>query len=83
MSIELYKYDKASGHLFCKHCGNNYLLHKHKEDCKGIKEVAKYLKFRAFIFMCSYQTAWNQHLSLSERSNFNFEDVYNFIKNKK
>jgi primosomal protein N' len=36
---ELYEYDKASGHLFCKYCGNNYLLKQHKPDCESLKEV--------------------------------------------
>lgn len=32
-NFELYELDSASGHLFCKGCGNNYLLHEHKEEC--------------------------------------------------
>ena len=33
MAEDLFVYDKITGHLYCKHCGNNYLLHEHKEDC--------------------------------------------------
>lgn len=35
---DIYEYDKASGHLFCKYCGVNYLSNiKHEEDCCILK----------------------------------------------
>jgi hypothetical protein len=36
MAEELYEYDEASGHLFCKYCGRNYLAKKHNEGCQSI-----------------------------------------------
>ncbi len=42
MSEDAYEYDKATGHYFCKSCGNNYLLKSHKDDCKYVdKKTAK------------------------------------------
>jgi hypothetical protein len=38
-----YQWDSASKQLFCRSCGNNYLLKKHKPDCvyviRGDKDV--------------------------------------------
>lgn len=31
-------FDKASGHLFCKYCGENYLNKKHKPECQLCKK---------------------------------------------
>lgn len=33
---EFWEFDEATGHLFCRYCGNNYMLEKHKEDCQSI-----------------------------------------------
>lgn len=43
---EIYEYDGVTKHLFCKVCGNNFLMKKHKEDCiHYISEDEKYDKF--------------------------------------
>ncbi|QUG41252.1 hypothetical protein KD050_18540 [Psychrobacillus sp. INOP01] len=34
MTEELYVYDEASGHLFCKYCRRNYLNKEHNENCQ-------------------------------------------------
>jgi hypothetical protein len=47
MNENIYEYDKASGHLFCKGCGNNYLLQTHKDDCTLVKPCVKYE-----VYMC-------------------------------
>lgn len=36
-NFDLYELDPASKHLFCKCCGNNYLLHEHKKNCPFFK----------------------------------------------
>ena len=39
MENGLYEYDKASGHYFCKCCGNNYLTKTHKDYCSEMNRL--------------------------------------------
>lgn len=42
-----YELDETSKHLFCKYCGNNYLLHEHKQNCtykKHVDELSKAIR---------------------------------------
>jgi len=48
-----------------------------------IREVARLLKWRAYIFTCSYATAWELWLELEEKRGFAFEEVLAFINNGK
>lgn len=45
MKEELYELDKVTGHLFCKYCGNNYLLKEHKDNCKSIGQSLEFQMF--------------------------------------
>lgn len=39
------------------------------------KRVSKLLSFRAYIFTCSYRTAWDNWLEENEKEGFAFEDM--------
>lgn len=45
-----------------------------------IENAAKALKEIAYVFMCSYQTAWEQHLHPAITEEFSFEEVMKEIK---
>lgn len=47
-----------------------------------IKNAAKALKDMAYIFTCSYRTAWDQHLHPAITEEFTFEEVIDHIEGK-
>lgn len=44
-----------------------------------IKTVAKILMRRAYIFTCSYRTAWVQWMEQEEKSSFKFDEIFDYI----
>lgn len=47
-----------------------------------LKDVAKTLKIRAKIFVCSYRTAWEKWMHPAIADSFTFEEVMIYIKEK-
>lgn len=55
MDKEIYEFDKTSGQLFCKGCGNNYLLKEHKESCNLVCPACKglgYIEYETGVEHC-------------------------------
>lgn len=48
-----------------------------------IKTVAELLYFRAYMFTCSYVTAWNNHLDEDEKMGFTYMQVVSYLCNYK
>jgi len=42
-------------------------------------EVSELLKDRAFMFACSYKTAWNEHMKDDEKEGYTFNQVIDYI----
>lgn len=45
--------------------------------------VAELLELRAFIFTCSFRTAWKEYLEDDEKFDFTLEEILNYIRLKK
>ena len=52
----------------------------HNESYKQSSVVADLLKARAYIFTCSYKTAWELWLEDNEKFDFTFEEIKEYIE---
>lgn len=48
-----------------------------------IKEVVKLLERRAYIFTCSYTTAWENWLTDEEKQGLSYEEVLDYMEKEK
>lgn len=53
------------------------------ERYKQPSVVAELLELRAYIFTCSYQTAWEQYMEDNEKFNFTLEEILDYLRLKK
>lgn len=47
-----------------------------------IEPLSEYLKWRSYIFTCSYETAWNNYIDESLKV-YTFDEVYDYIQSKR
>lgn len=53
------------------------------DDYMSIGKAARTLEMRAAIFMCSYKTAWNEHIGWQIKEEYSFKEVMNYMQHLK
>ncbi|MFF2878130.1 hypothetical protein ACFVR2_17595 [Gottfriedia sp. NPDC057991] len=45
-----------------------------------VETISETLRSRAYMFTCSYLTAWNNYLTEDEKEGYSFDDVKSYMK---